>query len=193
MHVRANHASGSATAVARCVCRTRAKAEEEKQHPGGFLPFGEIAMSGVARAVEEARERIEALGDPDREIARIIIERRGKAHAVSIGEICKLMWPSAWYGGGSADAAELHRRRNLLARTVKSSVERIRSEARLPIAATKGSPGGYYIPVTAEECDECYRRLFGEGVKLILLSRLFRPEADIVAELRGQLRLVNHE
>jgi hypothetical protein len=155
---------GRASGVARCACRT-AVPQRGRDDPTSVL------------------------ADPDREIARIIMQRRGKANAISIEEICKGLWPSAWYGGGSSDAVELHKRRNELARTVKASVERIRREARLPIAATKASPGGYYVPVTAEECDECYRRMVNEGVKLILNARLFRPEADIVQELRGQLKL----
>lgn len=169
--------------MTKCVCRTRKRAEQEKKMPGGFSKLNyELPITNY---------ELKSLGNPDREIAAIILKHRGKENAVSIEEICKTLWPREWNYGYSGE--ELRKNKTNLIRTVKASVERIRTEARIPVAAHKGSGGGYYIPETAEECDDCYRRLFGEGVKLILLSRLFRPEADVVRELAGQLRVANSE
>src|SRR5690242_20825325 len=95
------------------------------------------------------------------------------------------VWEHEWWACGVNDRAKT---RVSLARSVKATVEKLRMLARMPIAATKRPPYGYYIPVTAEECDECYRRLFGEGVKLIMVARLFKPDANLVEELRGQLK-----
>lgn len=167
------------TGMKRCECREGADAGGGFEKPNYELPITNYEFKSLA--------------EPDSKIAEIILQHRGKKSAVSIEEICKALWPQEWAYGGAGDAAAVHARRNNLIRSVKASVERIRKEAQVPIAATKAPPYGYYIPVTAEECDECYRRLFGEGVKLILLSRLFRPDADVVQELRGQLRIASSE
>lgn len=177
--------------VARCVCRTRAKAEQEKQAPSGFQNTGSVLKRNSELRVTSSE--LQSMGEPDSKIAEIILGHRGKSDPISIEAICKELWWREWAYRGEGDASAVHSRRNNLIRSVKASVERIRKEARMPIAATKAPPYGYYIPVTAEECDECYRRLFGEGVKLILLSRLFRPDADVVQELRGQLRIASSE
>ncbi len=165
------------TAVKRCVCRTRGRADAEKERPGGFQkPNYELGMMNY-----ESPEMGALLNETDRKIARLIEERKGQQHAISIREICEAVFGDEHGYGPSIDAAQQ--------RSVKQTVEKLRMLARMPIAATKRPPYGYYIPVTAEECDECYKRLFGEGVKLIMLSRLFRPDADVVRELEGQLGL----
>jgi hypothetical protein len=75
------------------------------------------------------------------------------------------------------------------ARDIKDSVRRLREFMNLRIAATKKPPYGYFMVETAQEADEFAERIFGEGVKLMRLCRMFRPERDWVQELRGQLVL----
>lgn len=113
----------------------------------------------AAGTLRYAASRAAMLGLPDREIAAIILNHRGKRNPVSIEEIA---------GTFGMDA-----------HGVKASVERIRTEARIPVAAHKGNPGGYCIPETAKECDECHDRMFREGIKLIRLSQLFKREGGL--------------
>jgi hypothetical protein len=77
-------------------------------------------------------------------------------------------------------------------RQVKKIVMRLRTVARLPVAATKEPPYGYFIPVTAEEVADMRERMFREGLKLIVQSRdLFGEDKRLVRELEGQLRLAS--
>jgi hypothetical protein len=101
----------------------------------------------------------------------LIVTRRGQANAIRIADI-------------RAALPDLDDRK------VKDAVEELRTIARLPIAATKVPPYGYFIPQTPEEFDQMFERLRGEGIKLLLLARLFRPHADVVEMLRGQLPLI---
>ena len=164
--------------VKRCVCKTRQTAAADRQAPGGFVRadqatqgIRELPLPDLAHA---------ALMPGDRQIAALISQRRGKAQAIRIREICARLWPQA-----ASDLANF----DGLARAVKAAVERLRKLGRLPIAATKEPPYGYFLPATAEECDEVHDRLFAEGIKLIVHSQLFRPDRDLVERLRGQLEL----
>jgi hypothetical protein len=112
----------------------------------------------------------------DRAVREIITPRIGLAHAVTIREIVESLPPQILVG---KDAA----------RNIKDSVRRLREFSGLRIAATKKPPYGYFIVETAEEADEFAQRIFSEGVKLMRLCRMFRPERDWVQELRGQLQL----
>ena len=161
------------------------KCECQAAKPGGFQQIGSLPDLQIESMGKS--ENLSMLNSTDRKIARLIEERKGQENAITIETICKDCWPAEWSGYPAGNGEE-QRIRNGLVRSVKATVEKLRMLARMPIAATKRPPYGYYIPVTAEECDEVYRRLFGEGVKLIMVARLFRPEADVVAELRGQLK-----
>ena len=121
-----------------------------------------------------------ALLPHDRQIAALIQTHLGQKNALRIRDLCQELWPEEM-----ADPKQFDR----LARAVKESVERLRIFARLPIAATKVPPYGYFIPQTAEECDAAFHRYVQEGIRLFLLARLFKPQADLVQALRGQLGL----
>lgn len=54
--------------------------------------------------------------------------------------------------------------------------------------------GADAIPrATAEECDAAFDRYVQEGIRLFLLARLFKPRADLVQALRGQLALAPND
>ncbi len=176
-----------------CDCQVRARAEEAKAHPGGFTPVGEInqkseitlRQSSASLSEVEGRNRnpdgvayaaarVALLSKPEREIGMVILDHRGRGQAIKIDDL-RAMFPE------------------LDARRVKQAVETLRVVARVPIAATKEPPYGYFIPETAEECDEMYRRHVRELVAHARVARLFRPDADLVRELSGQLRIMNGE
>jgi hypothetical protein len=146
---------------------------------GGFEPMGKLAESIVARVKTNGPEWIEQAlarhsGDLSREeirIARLVGRRLGQASAIRLQDLIAAL------GGGWTD------------RDIKGMVERLRTLARLPIAATKAPPFGYFIPATAAEADAMHDRYLREGIKLIRLAQQFRPDKDLVQELRGQLEL----
>jgi hypothetical protein len=139
---------------------------------------------GVAREPQMLREIAAAsrlmseivLTPLDRAVREIVTPRIGQAHAITIREIVASLPPEIMVG---KDAA----------RDIKDSVRRLREFMNLRIAATKKPPYGYFMVETAQEADEFAERIFGEGVKLMRLCRMFRPERDWVQELRGQLVL----
>ena len=141
---------------------------------GGFTPISSLTHQ-LIESLENA-----ALTPNDKRIAALVRTHIGQANALRIREICEEMWPEEM-----ADPKQFDR----LARAVKESVERLRTFARLPIAATKVPPYGYFIPQTAEEWDAAFDRYVQEGIKSFLLARLFKPQADLVQALRGQLEL----
>lgn len=112
----------------------------------------------------------------DRAVRGLISVRIGRVNAITIAEIL----PSLEAGFINADA-----------RSVKDSVRRLREFCGMRIAATKRPPYGYFIVETAEEADEFSERIFQEGVKLLRLCRLFKPERDWVQELRGQMKFLS--
>jgi hypothetical protein len=122
-----------------------------------------------------------ALLPHDKQIAALIQTQVGQRNARRIRDICWEIWPEEM-----ADPKQFDR----LARAVKESVERLRTFQHLAIAATKVPPYGYFLPETAEECDAAYNRYVREGIRLFLLARLFKPRADLVQALRGQLELI---
>lgn len=123
-----------------------------------------------------------ALTPIDREIGEIIQRHVGEANAIRICDIYAKVWPDEMQ-----DPKQIDR----LTRSVKKSVERLRIFGRLPVAATKVPPYGYFIAATADECDAAFDRYVQEGIKMFLLARLFKPRADLVQRLRGQLELKN--
>ena len=158
--------------VARCVCRTQGTPAQEAKEPGGFRSIADVMQDSQAiKAV---------LSETDKRVAEVIEKCRGAQQAVTSGEIAGHLWP-----GTSMDASEHERLRRL----VTASVRNLRDLGRVPIAASKSTPPGYFIPVTADELRDMHDRLFREGVKLIKLSQLYDRDANLVRELEGQLGL----
>src|SRR5690242_20344271 len=137
MNVEYTSGGQTLTGVKRCVCRTRELAAQDKERPGGFE-----STAGILRGAQDDRGgALDAvLNETDRKIARLIEGRKGQEQAIQIDDIICEIWPG-WSGWG----ADKYRR------SVKQTVEKLRMLARMPIAATKRPPYGYYIPVTAEE------------------------------------------
>ena len=98
-----------------------------------------------------------ALTPIDREIGVLIQRHVGEANAIRICDIYAVVWPDEMQDPKQVDR---------LIRAVKKSVERLRIFARLPIAATKVPPYGYFIAATAEECDAAFDRYVQEGIKM---------------------------
>jgi hypothetical protein len=122
-----------------------------------------------------------ALTPADKKIAALIQARVGRANAIRGRDLAAAVWPEEM-----ADRAKYE---SAVRRWLEDSVSRLRRFARLPIAASKSNPMGYYIPATAQECDEVHDRLFNEGIERIKDSQLFRPDRDLAERLRGQLEL----
>ena len=118
------------------------------------------------------------LTDDDRKIREILRERQGAAAAMTSGDIGSKVWPQHVLAGGDAEERR---------RWVTNSIEKLRRLAKMPIAASKIRPYGYYLAVTAAEFDEMYERHKNELIAHAQIMKLFRPEADVVQELRGQL------
>jgi len=169
--------------VTPCECKQRARLEAEKLQPGGFIAASNL-VPGLAQNLGSARqpngpELVEAalarhagdLTPEEIQIARLIGRRVGQAAAIRIRDLIDAL------GGGSTD------------RDIKGMVERLRTIAKLPIAATKAPPYGYFIPGTAREVDDAHDRYMQEGIKLIVLAQNFREDKDLVQRLRGQLEL----
>jgi hypothetical protein len=162
----------------------------------GFRRVNIGSYQAVVRC-DHGRSKLEAIGSSihrvigsladaallphDRQIESLIAERVGQKQAIRIRDLCHQVWPEEM-----ADPKQFDR----LARAVKESVERLRTFQHLAIAATKVPPYGYFLPETAEECDAAYNRYVREGIRLFLLARLFKPRADLVQALRGQLELI---
>lgn len=158
--------------VVRCDCLVREKAAEEKTHPGGFRSLAELVR---------ANPKIKDLLRPDDErVAEFLETRRGKEQAVTSKEIASHLWP-----GTTMDNGWSERKR----RDVCACIERLRTIAKMPIAASKEPPLGYFMPATAEETAEMFERCVQEILKGWKIARLFRPGADLVRELEGQLKL----
>jgi len=127
---------------------------------------------------------VDRLGDAalmplDRRLAAILKNHRGRANAISSAELAGLVFD----GVGDPKRSEEFRR------GITKSIERLRTFARLPIAATKEPPYGYFLAATDAECDEMHERYVRELIRCAALARLFRPQADLVQRLRGQLEL----
>lgn len=140
---------------------------------------------GTTEPLASAREiaRSQAISDLvlttwDKAIRALVEPRRGRANAIKIEEIGQLLWPDDWA-----------KNRDHVVRRIKESAERLRLFAGFRMVASKSKPYGYFVPATAEEADEYAERMFREGVKLLRLARLFRPDRDWVQEMRGQLQL----
>jgi len=161
--------TGDPARVTRCVCRTRAKAAEAAKHPGGFRSIGEL--------LERAPAVKAVINATDKRVAEIIEKCQGAAAAVTSGEIAGALWP-----GTSMDPKQAEN----LRRAVTESVARLRSLARMPIAASKLKPYGYFIPVDAREWREMYDRINNEAVKLHDWATLFNRNADAVRAVEGQ-------
>jgi len=154
--------------VIECDCRRSKK---------GFEPVGSL----IQRSAFSLQNLADAALTPvDKQIRTLIETHVGQKNALRIRDLAGEIWPEEM-----ADPQQFDR----MARAVKESVERLRVFARVPIAATKVPPYGYFIPETAAECDAAYDRYVQEGIRLFLLARLFKPRADLVERLRGQLGL----
>ena len=195
MRVRAKNSDGSTyTTLVLCRCRVEAKRQAERDHPGGFEPVGEIlgkvvgdrGQGTVGKPLQPVTYNLSpavsaVLTPHDKKIAALIQARVGKPNAIRGRDLAVAIWPSEM-----ADPAKYE---SAVRRWLEDSISRLRRFARLPIAASKSNPMGYYIPATAQECDEVHDRLFGEGIERIKDSQLFRFDRDLVERLRGQLEL----
>jgi len=141
----------------------------------GFEPVGSVIPSATRNlALAEA-----ALMPTDKKIAATLQGHVGRANAIRAAELAV----------GIFDGAGDPSRKEEVRRGVTQSIERLRTFARLPIAATKEPPYGYFLAETDEEWDDMHERYMRELVRIAKLARLFRPQADIVQRLRGQLQL----
>jgi len=140
----------------------------------GFEPIGRLSDRVIERLADAA------LTPHDKKIAAIIRNHVGREKAILGRELAALVWP---------EESKERKYEGTVRRWLEDSIERLRTFARLPIAASKTAPMGYFIPATAEECDDCHDRLFREGIRRIIHSQLFRRDRDLVERLRGQLEL----
>ena len=137
----------------------------------GMQSIGEIL--GTSKAIEAV------LTPHDKQIRAILQGHVGRENAIRSAELAALVF----------DGAGDPKRKEEFRRNVTQSIERLRTFARLPIAATKEPPYGYFLAETEAEWGEMHERYMRELVRIARLARLFRPQADIVQRLRGQMEL----
>ncbi len=116
------------------------------------------------------------LSSMDRQIGFQLEFHRGAAQAITIRALAQAI------GLYADDGAAMER-------SIKESLSRLRLIARMRIVSSKTKPYGLYIAATAEEAYEYAERLAKEGIKLLELAHVFRPERDWVQELAGQMEL----
>jgi hypothetical protein len=141
----------------------------------------ERAGSQLAAAATRLAAAEAALTPADRQLARVLLAHVGRAQAIRAADLAV----------GIFEGADDPARREEVRRAVTQSIERLRTLAHMPIAATKEPPYGYFLPQTQAEWDEMHERYMRELVRLARLARLFRPDADIVQRLRGQLEFAS--
>jgi hypothetical protein len=193
MRVRAKQLDGSEyTTMVVCRCVTEAKRQAERDHPGGFESIGSLSHRAIESLKSPNRPMAQspngsidravdaALTPADRKVAMVLRSHVGRSNAIRAADLAL----------GIFDGAGDLKRKEEVRRGVTQSVERLRTFARLPIAATKEPPYGYFLAETKDEWDEMHERYMRELVRVARLARLFRPQADIVQRLRGQLQLV---
>ena len=146
---------------------------------GEFEQIGRLGDRVIERLQTNGPELIEQAlarhaGDllpAEIQIARLIGRRVGQGAAIRIADLIQVLG-DAWTD-----------------RDIKAMIARLRTLAKLPIAATKAPPYGFFVPGTAQEVDEAHDRYMREGIKLIILAQNFREDKDLVQQLRGQLSL----
>jgi hypothetical protein len=152
---------------------------EPENRAAGVIPCDHRRNGAGFTAIGDCRLAIEdLLTPPEKQVRELILCRRGRQKAITIGQLAATVYGADRQHLGEWDSA---------VRSIKRTVEKLRTLARIPIAATKTQPYGYFLPATAEEGDECHDRLFTEGIRLIVLSQLFKRDADLMQALRGQL------
>lgn len=159
---------------------------DHRRNAAGFESVGTILRkSEVGSRKWEVGDA--ALTPNDKKIAEILQAHVGKKNPIRSAELAGLVFDPS----GEADADP--KRKEEFRRNVTQSIERLRTFARLPIAATKEPPYGYFLAETQEEWDDMHERYMRELVRVAKLARLFRPQADIVQRLRGQLALAGDQ
>ena len=154
---------------------------DPENRAAGVIPCDHRRDGGGFTAIGDCRLAIDdLLTPPEKQIREVILRRRGRENAISIGQLAATIYGADRKNLGEWDSA---------VRGIKRTVEKLRTLGRIPIAATKTQPYGYFLPATAEEGDDCHDRLFTEGIRLIVLSQLFKRDADLMQRLRGQLGL----
>ena len=106
-------------------------------------------------------------------ILEIILAHRGAENPIKIREIVDLVWPQA------IEVQRTLQEEQDCQREVKRAVAKFREEGRIPIAGSKGSDGGYFVPAGQDELQDCHDRLLREGWKLIALSQLFVRDKEL--------------
>lgn len=156
-----------ARAMKPCVCRTRQRAEREKQQPGGFERIGE----GLPRAIDEmCRNPLAKM------VREIILAHRGEQNPVTVREIAQKLWPE--------DAATPAHER-----AVKQMVSDLTTLAGMLIGSSRDpKKPGYFLIETADELDRqrthCLHHLRAWARRFKALD----PDGSAARELYGQLR-----
>lgn len=149
-----------------CVCQTRAKAEEEKKHPGGFRSAREIAerLPGVMTGTD--------LG-----IAQIIERHQGEANAIALRDLAENLWPEEWRSGN----------RETIEREIKASVSRLSTLGKMLIGVSRQKPYGYYLIRNAQELDANRARCIQHVRAWVRRLRALDPDGSAARQLYGQL------
>ena len=130
---------------------------DHRRNGAGFEQVGSLIhrSSFVVHHLDSA-----ALTPNDRKMGVILHQHIGKLHAIRAAELAALVF----------DATGDPARKEEFRRNVTQSIERLRIFARLPIAATKESPYGYFLAETQEEWDEMHERYIRELVRVARLG-----------------------
>ena len=147
-------------------------------HGAGRLERIGPAVHRLIGSLEKA-----ALTPHDGAIRDIILRHVGRANAIRGRDLAVKVWPDEMANPAKYESA--------VRRWLEESIYRLRRFAHLPIAASKSNPMGYYLPASDAEGRECHDRLIREAVERLRDSQLFKRDADLMQELRGQLKIEN--
>lgn len=177
--------------VVRCVCRTQKRAAEQKQHPGGFEPVGEIVHRSASSIhhsefhisrLFRARPKLRDFFEPnDLMVGELVLGHVGEAQAIKLDEIAQTLWPEI-YKQGDAE-------RENLERSIKGIVSKLRRRPiALRIISNRHKPYGYFMAETPEEWLAYRAELWKHTRSWLELLHQTGEDAWLEEQL-GQLRL----
>lgn len=146
----------------------------------------QIAESQIEQSegIRYAAARAAALDHPDREIAAIILNHRGRARAIRLAEIAETLWPDEWSNRTSQKTIE---------RQIKAAVARLsdpEGQGRLLIGVSRDPErAGYYLIQNAAELDENRIHAWHHVRAWLRRWQAFKPTREEARKLYGELAL----
>jgi hypothetical protein len=120
------------------------------------------------------------LNEEERRIYDLVLSRVGRQAALTIRGIIDRVWPQGLVARSLQEEKDCERE-------VKRVIARLRDEGKCLIIGTKGSPAGYFLPASQQECDDYHDELLSEAVDRIRLSQRYHRDDNLVGLLERAL------